>query len=1064
MSKNNSDSEESNSESYDSFNKNPDFKKEEKIFMNLYPIVEKDNSSKNNNNNETQIIRSREKKRTRRISTNSDSLKNELLDKDGTYKMNDIFLISIIKERCPLNKKIVFLTISKFIKHSSLMEKIVNECQIDNNETPENLANTLAQNMSFIEYKKNRCIFKLGDYDDNFYFIISGKVKIYKIKTINVKMSFKEYLSYCLLLNKNKEDFLLNQILSHYEKIIPIKIVEEIKKTFNIVFKIKLFEKIREEIITNNKELKLYFDNNGMKYDDIDIDKIELEQLLPKINRASNFPNVNQFNQNNVDWKNYILKKCTLSNEEKSYFEKFDNIFKSNEKLDIECYIYEFGGYLQNGNYFGDMPIEKDGIFKKKKREYSIFAEEDTIFGILKNEEFIYIIAPKIKNERMQILKFINSNYFFKPINGYLFTKNYFHYFIRREFNRETVLFDINTFPQSLFLLQEGNISLTIQCSLIQLNGVLQKLYLIFINNKNYSEFLNKKLVSKKIVNTIKEYGNDFSLKKMKLHSEKFVQEMKKIRTFQISLVSKDEIIGLEEIFFKIPYCMKGVVTSEKCICYELPIDGLEIILKMEGNVEDLYYKTSVNKLLSLIERIQTLKKNLIDMYKNKYENDKNKTNVVILTETNITGKNDINKYNLNNKENIKNKDNNNNKLERINLKTENNIEIIGDDLNDIDLDENLPDNPFYKRIIYKSPKRGLSSIKNKKIRELLSSKRNEEKENINNSSSNNNSTNLSKIKILPNVKSAKKLTIRNKKYLYNEPIEQKQRAGSVNSIGLNIHNSNKANKDIDAFFIKDKYYTLDNIKKNIERNKNKINLINKLYKNNSLKYKTINVKEDNTNLANDISEYLNLKNETNLKTINPISENKVNIIYQKRNNNYTNFKSFNQNKIINTNKNLDNYLFKNNIIFKSTGIQSNNIEYVNNNLKISNNYLFPKSPYSSYKLPKLNIRYDEKKLNTINLNPIKNSPSSDVIIDQIIEKTKKAIVPKLVKDFYKDKKIKGFIPFIPNKENNTLFLRKYHKKYNKKFNKNTINSEKNESSLPKILKCFPGNKTLNNK
>jgi hypothetical protein len=51
--------------------------------------------------------------------------------------------------------------------------------------------------------------------------------------------------------------------------------------------------------------------------------------------------------------------------------------------------------------------------------------------------------------------------------------------------------------------------------------------------------------------------------------------------------------------------------------------------------------------------------------------------------------------------------------------------------------------------------------------------------------------------------------------------------------------------------------------------------------------------------------------------------------------------------------------------------------------------------------------------------------------------------MPEIIKQFYKDKKKKGYVSFIPNKEFNTLFLKRYHKKYNKNEENNTNNSNK---------------------
>ena len=543
------------------------------------------------------------------------------------------------------------------------MDKIKKEFQTDNNEPPENLCLTIAQNMSYIEYKRNKSIYKVGDNGDKLYFIIKGKVNIYKPVKIKTKMTFKDFLLYCLLLNKYKEDFLLNKIFNTYFKIIPIMFIEEIKKTFNILFKMELTEKIVKKKILNNRELKSFFEDNLMNFDDFDIDIRQLEKYLPSKNKLKNGV-VNLVNEDenlsgDQDWENYILTKCNISYGESSYFEKYEKLLKNNKKLDIECYIFEFVNSIEKGKYFGEMPVEQDGSFIKKKREYSIFAEEDTIIGTIKNEDFTYIIAPKIKIERIKNINFINNNFFFKPINSYTFARNYFQYFLRHELYRENILFKSNSLPKSIFILQEGIITLNIQCTLIQLNDIIENLYSKLIFNKYYTEFWNKKIISKQTISTIKNYANDYVLKNLKLHNSKFIEEINKNRNFQISIVSKDEIIGLEEIFFNVPYFMNGVVTSEKCIFYELPIDNFENIIKMESIVEEVYIKSSLNKLLSLIERLQNLKKNIIDYIKSKFDQnidgEMEKNNQIVKIESNKENNNNS----INNKENFNLVDNN---------------------------------------------------------------------------------------------------------------------------------------------------------------------------------------------------------------------------------------------------------------------------------------------------------------------------------------------------------------------------------------------------------------------
>ena len=316
-------------------NLNDDNNNKEKIFMNLYPSIVNDFSPKHNYYQSKFSNFTKIKRKNKRLTTNEEKEKENLLNEDGTYKINDFFLDLIIKERCPLNKKKVYLTISKYIKNSFLFEKIQKESQTDNNETPENLCLTIAQNMSYIEYKKYKSIYKVGDIGDKLYLIIKGKVNMYKPVKIKCKMSFKDYLLYCLLLNKYKEEYLLNKMLMTYVKTIPIMFIDEIKKAFNILFKIRLFKKIKNEKITNNRELRNYFEKNEMNFDDFNIDIRKLDQLLHGKTSKKNIINIKDENENSLesqDWKSYILNNCTISFGETNYMEKFDKLLKNKKK------------------------------------------------------------------------------------------------------------------------------------------------------------------------------------------------------------------------------------------------------------------------------------------------------------------------------------------------------------------------------------------------------------------------------------------------------------------------------------------------------------------------------------------------------------------------------------------------------------------------------------------------------------------------------------------------------------------------------------------------------------
>ena len=94
----------------------------------------------------------------------------------------------------------------------------------------------------------------------------------------------------------------------------------------------------------------------------------------------------------------------------------------------------------------------------------------------------------------------------------------------------------------------------------------------------------------------------------MKTFNKIFKLELEKKRKFQIALFSDVEIIGLEEIYLKIPYIAKGIVVSEKIVFHELPLDKFNIILQDEiRNITESYVTCAINIVLSLMERLNKL-------------------------------------------------------------------------------------------------------------------------------------------------------------------------------------------------------------------------------------------------------------------------------------------------------------------------------------------------------------------------------------------------------------------------------------------------------------------------
>ena len=67
----------------------------------------------------------------------------------------------------------------------------------------------------------------------------------------------------------------------------------------------------------------------------------------------------------------------------------------------------------------------------------------------------------------------------------------------------------------------------------------------------------------------------------------------------------------------------------------------------------------------------------------------------------------------------------------------------------------------------------------------------------------------------------------------------------------------------------------------------------------------------------------------------------------------------------------------------------------------------------------------------------------------------KQDLMSSIIKDFYKDIRLNGYISFIHNKEINTVFMRKYNKKYDsaeKASNNIKLHLLKRSDSLPLIF------------
>ena len=83
-----------------------------------------------------------------------------------------------------------------------------------------------------------------------------------------------------------------------------------------------------------------------------------------------------------------------------------------------------------------------------------------------------------------------------------------------------------------------------------------------------------------------------------------------------------------------------------------------------------------------------------------------------------------------------------------------------------------------------------------------------------------------------------------------------------------------------------------------------------------------------------------------------------------------------------------------------------------------------------------------------------KNEKDNDNILDNIIIPiNKKTLITSIIKEYYNNIKVSGYSSLISNKENNTVFQRRFNKKYSEpdQGNKIIVHSKKSGTELPVI-------------
>ena len=107
------------------------------------------------------------------------------------------------------------------------------------------------------------------------------------------------------------------------------------------------------------------------------------------------------------------------------------------------------------------------------------------------------------------------------------------------------------------------------------------------------------------------------------------------MQTFELFLLNNCEIIGIEELFLDINFITTCTVVTEKVSLITIDVDNLRTIFENEKSVESSFNHLAYKKIITLIKRVNYLKRNMINraLFRMKKEMNRSKSTAEIQSE-----------------------------------------------------------------------------------------------------------------------------------------------------------------------------------------------------------------------------------------------------------------------------------------------------------------------------------------------------------------------------------------------------------------------------------------------
>ena len=789
----------------------------------------------------------------------------------------------------------------EFDNNKEIFEKLITFCSVE------------IQHKKF--YKGDK-VFNIGDFPDNFYIILQGKVDVVKPLQKKVSISGNNYFSYLMDLLKRGDTFTFNSCIENNQNNYVIE-KEDINILPYIFISINL-EKINIDLPIDFGEILSIVNMPPEKFG------LTESQMLD-----------NEYIKENI----YKIKKCfPFKKISSDLIQKYYFVFDKFEKNEVIIYDYVHFLSLETNDYFGDSALDS-----KTTRNATIIASEDTDVGFIE----MGIYQNNIGEEKRKIIKnhlnFLLNNFFFKKINPKKFQKRYFGYFIMNNFKKGDIIYRENEMPKYAYFIKEGKVELSTSKNILEMEATIEilkkkienvKAILMSKPNKNKSDNeKNNELTEEKELLYSKINSNFINLSKHLNQKEKN----------KILILKDTEDIGIISFYFDCPYITNCIVNSNIAKIFKIDIKYLSEIMNHEKIcIDDLNQKV-MHKLQLFQDRffnVNTTKLLIAD------KKEERKFNEIIKIQKNIKLKKILHKhdiiYNNINYENSKTKMDVNKFKELYKKLIEKTIDHYSQNKSNKNIKSTLP------------------SIKSEKVF-IINSNLMTDKNNRRNRTLTLHKTNRQKIKNISKEKDNNSIFIE----LNNKSIKNiyKKR------IKKNFENeiSNNRNNIINK---KNNYINSNSIEMKNKKNDSVINYFEKYFNNISLTAKTPLIFSKNifTEEYNNKDKDKNKSINYNKNNINNNANPNYNIIKNSRNNNNLNYNTLNKGNTFSSFRNLNNS--KNNNINNIFSLLKNkNSFYKNKKLGVTTIHFSKNANNNIINKEKIINSYTDKgfKFNSIN-------------------------------------------------------------------------------------------------